>query len=378
MKAFVLAMSLLGLFCLVLGGCKSKQQSSQPTAQPTNAAIAQKATPAIALDDCDARRAQDQGSGRIVGGEAAKPRSALWQVEILSSPNYTQADRAYDAKLAQGDPCKIYLAERADYELAHKCGGSYIGDGWIVTAAHCVDNIPGFDGKEGNVLTDRRIRMGTQNLTVDDGLFDIDAVAIHKNYSLESKLDDIALIRVKKDDRIAKFIAAQRLAAIPLMQPGDRDFDKNEELRVTGWGWTGQRNEQDAVTRLDSAGNLQHNPADLQQVSQDYLDDSRCKAEYGQFYGPGTMCAGGLNPDGSVKPGSDSCQGDSGGPLTRAENQGKRSLVGIVSNGKGCGAGKPGVYTRVSHYAAWVPAAERAALSGQVVRVPDPAAGNAH
>jgi len=371
MKAFVIAMGLLGMICLALGGCKQQPQPAPKVAQASKAV--QKTSPAIAPGDCDARRAAADQGGRIVGGEPAKPGSAPWQVEILSSPNYTQADRAYDARLAKGDVCKIYLAERADYELAHKCGGSYIGDGWIVTAAHCVDNIPGFDGKAGNVLTDRRVRLGTQNLTIDDGLFAIDAVAIHKDYTIEAKLDDIALIRVKADDRLAHFLAAGRLAPIALMQPGDRDYDRNEILRVTGWGWTGQRNEQDAVTRLDSAGALQHNPADLEQVSQNYLDDSRCKAEYGAFFGPGTLCAGGLKPDGTIVPGADSCQGDSGGPLTRAEDHGKRTLVGIVSNGKGCGAGKPGVYTRVSHYAAWVPAAEKAAVSGRVVRVPDPA-----
>lgn len=365
MKAFVLTCGVLGMICLALGACKPQPQPAP--APKTVQTTVRKAAPAIAADDCDARRAQDKG-GRIVGGVAAKPRSAPWQVEILSSPTYTQADRAYDAKLAEGDACKIYLAERADYELAHKCGGSYIGDGWIITAAHCVDNIPGFDGKEGNVLTDRRVRLGTQNLTVDDGLFGIDAVVIHKNYNLGAKLDDVALVRIKSDGRLASFLAAERLAAIPLMQPGDRDYDKNEELRVTGWGWTGQRSEQAAVTRLDSTGKLQHNPADLQQVSQNYLDDSLCKAEYGKFYGPGTLCAGGLNPDGTVKPGSDSCQGDSGGPLTRVGDGGSRTLVGIVSNGKGCGAGKPGVYTRVSYYAAWVIAAERAAVSDRVVR----------
>jgi len=371
MNAFRIAIGLSCVFGLALGGCKPQPQRAPKVAERSK--VVQKTASAIAPGDCDARRAAADQGGRIVGGEPAKAGSAPWQVEILSSPTYTQADRAYDASLAKGDVCKIYLAERADYELAHKCGGSYIGDGWIVTAAHCVDNIPGFDGKQGNVLTDRRVRMGTQNLTVDDGLFDIDAVVIHKDYSIDTKLDDIALIRVKADDRIARFVAARRLAAIALMQPSDRDYDKDEILRVTGWGWTGQRSERDAVTRLDSAGALQHNPADLQQVSQNYLDDSHCKVEYGAFYGPGTLCAGGLKPDGTILPGADSCQGDSGGPLTRAEDHGARSLVGIVSNGKGCGAGKPGVYTRVSSYAAWVPAAQKAAISGRVVRLADPA-----
>ncbi|MEO5629777.1 MAG: serine protease, partial [Thermomonas sp.] len=255
------------------------------------------------------------------------------------------------------------------YELAHKCGGAWIGDGWIATAAHCVDNIPGFDGHDGNVLSDRRLRLGTQNLTVDDGLFAIDAVVIHGGYSKAAKLDDIALARVLDDSRIATLEAKGRLAAVPLMGADDREFDGGEALRVTGWGWMGQRNERDTVSRLDSAQRLQRNPADLQQLTLNYLPDAQCAAEYGAFYGPGALCAGTLVADGSIEVGKDSCQGDSGGPLTREEDGGKRSLVGVVSGGKGCGAGKPAVYTRVSYYADWIVAAKAAAKTGEVVRV---------
>jgi len=323
--------------------------------------------------DCEARRAAADSGGRIVGGETARPRSAPWQAEILSSPRYTAEDRAYDATLANDDPCKIFLDQRQDYELAHKCGGSYIGDRWVITAAHCVDNIPSFGGKPGNVLTDRTVRLGTQNLTIRDGIFAIDAVAIHSGYSKAAKLDDIALIRLKTDPRLAQFTAAGRLAPVRLMAAVDRDFDQLEPLRVTGWGWMGRRNERDTVGRRDSGGRVQRNPADLQQVALNYLPDAMCEAEYGEFYGPGTLCAASLGPDGRVEAGKDSCQGDSGGPLTRQEDGGVRSLVGVVSGGKGCGAGKPAVYTRVSRYSKWIAAAQRTARSGQVVRVPEPA-----
>ncbi|MES2857581.1 MAG: serine protease [Pseudomonadota bacterium] len=365
--------SLALLACVVLVACGDRAPAPQPAA--TAKATAPSATmQTAAADNCEARRAgHDASGGRIVGGEPARPGSAPWQVEILSSPKYDAADRAYDATLAHDDACKIHLAERASWELAHKCGGAWIGDGWIVTAAHCVDNIPGFDGHKGNVLTDRRLRLGTQNLTVDDGLFAIDAVVIHGGYTKARKLDDIALVRVIENPRIAAFEASGRLVALPLMAAGGRDFDAGEALRVTGWGWMGQRNERDTVSRLDSAQRLQRNPADLQQLTLNYLPDAQCASEYGAFYGPGALCAGTLAADGRIEAGKDSCQGDSGGPLTREEDGGKRSLVGVVSGGKGCGAGKPAVYTRVSYYLDWIAAAKVAAKSGQVVREPLPA-----
>jgi secreted trypsin-like serine protease len=357
------------LSCIVLAGCKDRAPPPEPAAvTKTPQPQAKQSTPS---ESCEARRERaDADGGRIVGGEPARPGSALWQVEILSSPSYDAADRAYDATLADGDACKIYLAQRASYELSHKCGGAYIGDRWVATAAHCVDNIPGFDGKEGNVLTDRRLRLGTQNLTVEDGLFAIDAVVIHEGYKKETKLDDIALVRLTDDPQIKAFEANGRLAAVPLMGTGDRDFDPGEALRVTGWGWMGQRNESDKVSRRDSNNQLQRNPADLQQLTLNYLPDAQCAKEYGEFYGPGALCAGTLATDGSIAVGKDSCQGDSGGPLTREEDGGKRSLVGVVSGGKGCGAGKPAVYTRLSYYTDWIKAAKAATRKGEVVRIP--------
>lgn len=366
------------LACVVLAACADRAQAPQPAATDTATATATAQVPtesAASAQSCEARRARhDAAGGRIVGGEPARPGSAPWQVEILSSPAYDAADRAYDATLAHDDACKIHLAQRAPWELAHKCGGAWIGDGWIATAAHCVDNIPGFDGREGNVLTDRRLRLGTQNLTVDDGLFAIDAVVIHGGYAKATKLDDIALVRVVDDPRIAAFEASGRLAAVPLMAANDRDFDAGEALRVSGWGWMGQRNEGDAVSRLDSAQRVQRNPAELQQLTLHYLPDALCATEYGAFYGRGALCAGTLAPDGSIEAGKDSCQGDSGGPLTREEDGSRRSLVGVVSGGKGCGAGKPAVYTRMSHYVDWIVSAKAVAKSGKVLRVPLPEA----
>merc|ERR1711934_321341 len=50
---------------------------------------------------------------------------------------------------------------------------------------------------------------------------------------------------------------------------------------------------------------------------------------------------------------TDTCQGDSGGPLTVPEN-GKYTLVGVVSYGWGCASSTPGIYARVQGFLPWI------------------------
>ena len=53
---------------------------------------------------------------------------------------------------------------------------------------------------------------------------------------------------------------------------------------------------------------------------------------------------------------SGSCQGDSGGPLIieDPDNEGRTTLVGVVSGGAGCGQGVPGWYSRLSRHLPWI------------------------
>jgi secreted trypsin-like serine protease len=295
--------------------------------------------------------------GRIVGGEEAPPRSAPWQVEIYSTvASYTQKEIEDDANPAITPPEKRkYLNLRKDFELAHKCGGSYIGDGWIVTAAHCVKGLGKIDGKPVDVFTQRRVRMGTQNLTAGGATFAIAQIVVHLGYTEAVPKDDIALIKVADNGQIAKLIASGALAAIAMQAnlPNAPPL-RNDPLRVTGWGWQGAR-KKGTMARLDIGGRPQRNPAQLKQATVIKTDESKCTviAEYKGIASAKTMCVA-LGPKND-----DSCQGDSGGPLTRPLPNGERVLVGIVSQGVGCAnPGYPGLYTRVSAYQSWIRSAK--------------------
>jgi secreted trypsin-like serine protease len=252
----------------------------------------------------------DLVQARIIGGENAQPHSWPWIVSLR----------------------RLNL---------HFCGGSLLNKEWVLTAAHCMQNI---DELTVHIGVHNRTSFGPQ-------IRGITQVIIHPDYEPPPRhVNDIALFRLSAP---IDFTVRGNYAGRACLPTKTVTFDYptvGTRLSIIGWG------------------RLVHNgpqPQVLRQVRVKRIadDDERCLTtiidKNRQFC---AMVDGG---------GKDSCQGknsfglnstlkspiyltgDSGGPIHQWVDD-HWIQVGIVSFGKKCGEAEyPGVYTRLSVYHQW-------------------------
>ncbi|KAM4702749.1 hyaluronan-binding protein 2 [Rhinophrynus dorsalis] len=240
--------------------------------------------------------------GRIIGGMRTQPGKYPWmatlQLKVQSPP----------------------------LPAGHVCGGTLIGECWILTAGHCVKAMP--NPQLWKVI------LGKMDLAKNESseqAFDVEKIILNEHYreTHASIHYDIALMKLKSiNGTCAKETRYVKTACLP-----ESKFPPGKMCIITGWGQT----ETGLTTQLLEA-------------NVHIISESNCsrQASYGKFIDSSMVCAG--MPEG----GTDSCQGDSGGPLVCLQN-GVSQLAGVVSWGDSCGLkGKPGVYTNVYKFVQWI------------------------
>lgn len=210
----------------------------------------------------------------------------------------------------------------------HICGGTILNERWIMTAAHCVQEIFGFQVP----LT---VRLGEHDFNKQDGTeinVLISKAIRNPTYNSNDISNDVALLKLQEPLDLDG--VHSHLTPICLGQPED---DVVDQLCIaTGWG----------ATKYQGAS-----PTILQKVGVPVWEQNKCVEAYKDVnpVRPGMICAGYDEGGKSV------CQGDSGGPLQCQSPDGTWRQYGVTSWGVGCAdPGYPGVYARVSTYLDWI------------------------
>ena len=230
---------------------------------------------------------------RIIGGQNASILDFPWQVALIRAP----ASNAYYQQF---------------------CGGSIIDRWWVVTAAHCVDDLSarGLHVAYGIDF----LPLGRVNLQ------SVRTIIEHPEYDGRTNENDIALLRLTRPLTFSPSVSTVGL-------PGEEQTGFNGV--ITGWG------------NMSTSGS--DFPQRLKAAEVSHVSDIDCAATYGSDFDSASMlCAG--HPLFQY----DTCQGDSGGPLVTLVS-GQWTLIGITSWGNGCAlAPYPGIYAKVTAFEPWI------------------------
>ncbi|XP_037715785.1 melanization protease 1-like [Drosophila subpulchrella] len=224
---------------------------------------------------------------RVVGGNEAERFSNPWMVMLLSDDGF-------------------------------KCGGSLITSRFVLTAAHCISELPAI-----------KVRLGVFDLDISEHTYevDIDRSISHPQHKIsDMRKYDIALLRMAHEVGFSDYI---RPICLLVNQKEERIYPN---YKLTGWGSTGN----DRMNKTLHTTNIFNFGLDI------------CNQQFWEQTDQSVICAGSLS--------SNACDGDGGSPLSAEldyEGTIREFQLGIASYGTTSCLGV-GVFTNVSHYINWI------------------------
>ncbi|MGH0153952.1 UNVERIFIED_CONTAM: hypothetical protein FKN15_045223 [Acipenser sinensis] len=216
-------------------------------------------------------------------------------------------------------PWQVYIHQKNDFGF---CGGTLITDRWVVSAAHCFEEITPHHVTIGNFDKLRR--------DLDEQKILVEKLVVHPHFHSATFDSDIALLYLAQPAGLGAY-------ATPLCLPNTNLakllLQEGNMGQASGWG----------NTRY-----LGRSSRFLLRVALPVVSYEKCMKSTSQVITDNMFCAGYLQEP------MDSCRGDSGGPFAMHYKD-TWYLTGVISWGERCAAkGKYGVYTRVSNYLSWI------------------------
>ncbi|KAJ0176011.1 hypothetical protein K1T71_008185 [Dendrolimus kikuchii] len=201
------------------------------------------------------------------------------------------------------------------------CGSSLLSQNRLVTAAHCW-----FDGR--NQAWQFLVVLGSNMLFSGGTRIATSSVIMHPQWLPSLLANDVAVIFLPTSVTFSTSIQ-------PIALPSTTDLNNNfagQWAVAAGFGRTS-----------DSQVGISIN-AVISQVNLQVITETQCRAVFGHFILPSTICTNGAGGVGI-------CNGDSGGPLVINRN-GQNILVGISSfvAANGCQLGFPSAFARVTSF----------------------------
>ncbi|KAL4240708.1 Ovochymase-1 [Mactra antiquata] len=256
---------------------------------------------------------------RVVGGTPSIPGEWPWLISLHFLGTHTYTNNS---------------------GLPHICGASLIDPEWIISAAHCFDELAGegLSDKNNWIAVAGEHYLGNYDGT--EQFITVEKIIKHPRFILAYNhpiIHDIALIKLSRPAQQTDYVNT-------ICLDGNYTVPDYTTCHVSGWGLV----DVDGVgVELPNTGRLSIVPRQECNASYDSLP-STDDAKQWISIDDSVLCAR------ANEAGIDSCSGDSGGPLV-CYHDNHWVQVGIVSIGYACGDLRyPGIYTNMKYFYNWI------------------------
>lgn len=261
----------------------------------------------------------------LIGSTFAKPNTSLYK--DLAAPEYFQPEsRIVGGELATKSLVTSYLVSlsASSVAYAHVCAGAIIAKEWVLTAAHCLNEL----GSSAGAVVGLPVYAGLKDRTnVENAqIRNVDFAFSHKQFNASNEgSPDIALLHLSPGFNFS-------IAVNSVILPHRKEDYANKTAVTYGWGLT----DPTATTYVKQLQVARSKVLSAEQCEEQLTEDAPL--------GVNQICAK-----------TSACLGDGGSPLVHETKVGAE-LVGITSWGYlPCAVNRrPTVYTEISQYIKWI------------------------